>query len=100
MCLFTIDIAFPAEQENYLINCSFVKLQVGRSGRSFCPVTPTFRSYFWELASEAGLHCRDDRKLSFTKPLRKPFTIQTAECGLHKIAQILGVPLGHLRKAP
>ena len=24
MCLFTIDVAFPAEQESYLINCSFV----------------------------------------------------------------------------
>jgi hypothetical protein len=43
---------------------------------------PTFRSYFWELASEASLHCRDDRNLSLAKPLLKPFSIQTAECGL------------------
>jgi hypothetical protein len=42
---------------------------------------PTFRSCFWELASEASLHCRDDRNLCFAKPLREPFTIQTAECG-------------------
>src|SRR5260370_33655895 len=44
---------------------------------------PTFRSYFWELASEAGLYCRDDHNLSFIKPLRKLFSIQTAECGFY-----------------
>ena len=42
---------------------------------------PTFRSNFWELASEASVHCRDDRNLSFVKLLQKPSQIQTAECG-------------------
>jgi hypothetical protein len=42
----------------------------------------TFRNYFWEIASEIGLHCRDSCNLSFVKPLRMPFQIQTAECGL------------------
>ncbi len=37
---------------------------------------------FWELASEACLYCRDDHNLSFIKPLPKPFSIQTAECGI------------------
>jgi hypothetical protein len=31
--------------------------------------------------SEASLHCRDDRNLSLAKPLLKPSSIQTAECG-------------------
>jgi hypothetical protein len=49
------------------------------SSKAAC--TPTFRSYFWKIAPGASLHCRDDPNLSFTKPLRKPFSIQTAECG-------------------
>jgi hypothetical protein len=52
-------------------------------------IQPTFRSYFWELASEAGLHCRDDHILSFIEPLRKPFSIQTAECGFNRDLRVL-----------
>ena len=42
---------------------------------------PTFRSYFWEMASEGGLHCRDGHKLCIAKPPKKAIQIQTAESG-------------------
>jgi hypothetical protein len=52
-------------------------------------IKPTFRSYFWKLASEACLYCRDSHNLCLAKPLRKPFQIQTAECGIKEGEQIL-----------
>ena len=44
---------------------------------------PAVRSHFWEIPSEAGLHCRDSPNPYLAKSLRKSFQIQTAECGLH-----------------
>src|SRR5512135_766314 len=57
---------------------------------------PTFRSYFWEAASEAGLHCRDACNLYLAKSLRKPFQIQTAKCGQCSQKALLV----HLQQAP
>src|SRR5436305_3837790 len=48
---------------------------------------PAVRSHFWEIPSEAGLHCRDSPNPYLAKSLRKSFQIQTAECGLLNIYQ-------------
>ena len=73
-----------ARLENGAFRSILRRVDIDAHKLDYCIILPTFRSYFWELASEAGLHCRDNRNLSFIKPLRKPSAIQTAECGKEK----------------
>src|SRR5437667_2854994 len=50
----------------------------------FVSLWTTFRSYFWKISSESGLHCGDNDYLCFAKSLRKPF--QDSKCGVWVIA--------------